>query len=117
MQRLPKNISALKLYEWLNSDDDLKPILVDVREVKELEIASFPFSVVHLPLSQSADWAGNPSSFLPMDKPLVIICHAGVRSWNFATWLIDQSWGSEIWNLEGGIDSWSRNIDQNVPRY
>tara|TARA_Y100001968_G_C19171386_1_gene625829 strand:+ start:416 stop:769 length:354 start_codon:yes stop_codon:yes gene_type:complete len=117
MQRIPKNISAFKLYEWLNSDDDFKPALIDVREIKELEIASFSFSVIHLPLSQASDWAENLSNFLPVDKPLVIICHAGVRSWNFATWLIDQDWVSEIWNLEGGIDSWSRNVDQTVPRY
>jgi len=24
---------------------------------------------------------------------------------------------SEIWNLEEGIDGWSRNIDSSIPRY
>ncbi|MGB0825742.1 MAG: sulfurtransferase, partial [Synechococcus sp.] len=32
-------------------------------------------------------------------------------------WLLDQPWGLEVWNLEGGIDAWSLQVDPSVPRY
>jgi rhodanese-related sulfurtransferase len=47
----------------------------------------------------------------------VVLCHAGVRSHHFGLWLLDQGWGLEVWNLEGGIDAWSTQVDDTVPRY
>ena len=116
MNELPKNLSVFKLNEWLQGDLE-KPILVDVREDKELQIAPFPFAYTHLPLSRSSDWINDLSEYLPVQKPIVVFCHAGVRSWNFGSWLINESWDGEIWNLDGGIDAWSVNIDPSVPRY
>ena len=112
----PKSLSAEKLNEWLKGATQ-KPILIDVREEQEIAIAPFPEQVIHLPLSQSQEWGKSLSTLIPNNKPIVVLCHAGIRSWQFSTWLIEQGWKEEIWNLDGGIDSWSINIDPSVPRY
>ena len=46
-----------------------------------------------------------------------MICHAGVRSLHFGLWLLEQRQTLEVWNLEGGIDAWSVQVDPKVPRY
>ena len=115
-QKAPKQLSAEQLHAWLQKKP-LEPFLVDVREENELAIAAFPEAVLHLPLSQASLWRTTLFEMLPKNKPVVVICHAGIRSWNFAQWLIEQSWGYEVWNLEGGIDAWSLQIDPTLPRY
>ena len=116
MQKIiPRQISAQDLSNWLDNTE--KPIIVDVREKQELAIALFPYDFIHLPLSDASSWIEDIPRLLPTDKPVVIICHSGVRSLNFCNWLIDQSLGYELWNLDGGIDSWSINVDESVPRY
>ncbi len=112
----PKAISAEQLNVWLN-DQSSELFLVDVREEEELEIASFPSKVLNLPLSKSSCWMDDLSKKLPNDRPIVVICHRGVRSWDFGKWLLQQPFGYEVWNLNGGIDAWSMDIDSRVPRY
>jgi rhodanese-related sulfurtransferase len=46
-----------------------------------------------------------------------VLCHAGIRSWQFASWLIDQQNYEQVWNLSGGIEAWSVEVDPSVPRY
>ncbi len=116
MRAEPQKISPVDLNTWINRSNEL-PVFVDVRESSELEIAAFSFEVVHLPLSKAEDWMNSLSDYLPIDKPIVVLCHAGVRSRNFGIWLLDQGWENEVWNLEGGIDAWSVKVDPNVPRY
>ena len=48
---------------------------------------------------------------------MVVVCHAGVRSHHFGLWLLEQPWNLEVWNLDGGIDAWSVQVDPSVPRY
>ncbi len=112
----PRDITPQDLNNWL-LDESIRPTLVDVREKDEIEIASFPFPVINLPLSKSSDWADTYSSNLTFEKPVVVICHSGVRSFNFCHWLVDQDSRYEVFNLQGGIDAWSLLIDPSVPRY
>ncbi len=112
----PKNINAKELQHWLGKSSQ-KPFLIDVRENNEIESAPFPEKVLHLPLSKAEEWIPTLPSRLPQKQPLVILCHAGVRSFQFCSWLIEQGFEQEIWNLEGGIDSWSITVDPTVPRY
>lgn len=115
-QKIPFSISAKDLNAWLRGRSP-KPYLIDVREDEELLVAPFPRSVLHLPLSKSSTWLGSLPEHLPEKQPIVVICHAGVRSWNFGMWLLEQPWGYEVWNLDGGIDAWSMDIDPSVVRY
>ena len=116
MGRFPKTISALDLNEWFNSEDE-SPIIIDVREDSELEIARFPKDYLHLPISKvSVEYVKSKLSDAK-DKKFVVLCHAGIRSYNFGQWTLDNNLVNEIWNLEEGIDGWSRYIDQTIPRY
>ena len=86
---IPLNISPKELNEILDDNTSEKPFIVDVREENEIAIASFPFSVLHLPLSKAANWSAKIGELLPKDKPIVVVCHAGVRSMNFGIWLLE----------------------------
>lgn len=111
----PQSISARDLQAWLSSGSALQ--LVDVRENSELEIAPFPGEVEHLPLSESNLWLADLPTRLTTSKPIVVICHAGIRSNNFGCWLLEQGPDYDVWNLEGGIHAWSVEVDPSVPRY
>jgi len=115
-QKFPRNLSPKELYEWLDKDLE-RPILIDVREDSELEIARFPSITFHMPLSKYENWKNTLLEKVALDQPVVVICHSGIRSWNFANWLIEQDPRYEVWNLEGGIDAWSLEIDQSLARY
>ena len=112
----PQPIQASELQEWLQSERP-SPQVVDVREEAELAIAAFPGAVLHRPLSQSNAWLGTLQADLNPDQPVVVVCHAGVRSLHLGLWLLQQMPELEVWNLEGGIDAWSVHVDSSVPRY
>ncbi len=111
----PISIRARDLEARLAAGEPVQ--LVDVREDEELALARLAHPVVHLPLSRSAEWMGELEGRLERDRPVAVLCHAGVRSWHFACWLIDQHGYGEVWNVQGGIDAWSVEVDPSVPRY
>ena len=115
-QQNPRNLSPNDLHSWLLKKS-ATPLVIDVREDEELDIAPFPAEVLHLPLSKATVWIKTLPKKLLLSQKVVVICHSGIRSWNFATWLLEQGWVFEVWNLEGGIDAWSVKVDPTVPRY
>src|SRR5690606_23231242 len=90
---------------------DAGPIeLFDVRTPREREIA-------HIEGSRLLDkQAQDHIMSLPKDTPLYFQCHHGVRRQQAADFILNQGF-SEVYNVEGGIDAWSREIDTDVPRY
>jgi rhodanese-related sulfurtransferase len=48
---------------------------------------------------------------------VAVLCHSGMRSWRFGCWLAQERGYKEVWNVEGGIEAWSREVDPSVPRY
>jgi len=111
----PLPLQALQLQARLQQGEPLQ--LVDVREAQELELAALDQPVIHLPLSRSQDWLDQIPALLDRQRPVVVLCHAGMRSWQFASWLIETQGYEDVWNLEGGIEAWSRDVDPTVPRY
>ena len=116
MGNYPKTINAFELNEWFKSEDD-NPLIIDVREDQELQIASFSGEFLHLPISKVSMEFVKTKISDAKDKKVVVICHAGIRSYNFGQWVLDNNFVNEIWNLEEGIDGWSKYIDQAIPRY
>jgi len=112
---MPETIRARELQARLEQGEPIQ--LVDVREDTELALAQLAHPVVHLPLSRSADWIGNLHQLLDRDRPVAVICHAGVRSWHLGCWLIQEHGYGAVWNVQGGIDAWSIEVDPGVPRY
>ena len=91
------------------------PLLLDVREPWEVALAAIRID-------------GLPSLALPMNsvpqrcgeldpaQPVVCICHHGARSAQVVAFLERQGFES-VYNLAGGIDAWSVQVDPGVPRY
>jgi rhodanese-related sulfurtransferase len=111
----PLPISAGDLQARLVAGETIQ--LVDVREDNELAIARLPYPVLHLPLSRSQEWTGQIDSLIGRQQPVAVLCHAGVRSWHFGCWLIQEHGHPQVWNLQGGIDAWSVAVDASIPRY
>ena len=116
MDNYPRNLKAINLKNWLESEFE-KPIIIDVREILEIEIASFPKEYIHIPLSQvSLEYVSEKLKNF-QNRKFVVLCHMGIRSYNFGQWLLENQFVDEIWNLEEGIDGWSKYIDGKIPRY
>ena len=107
-KRIPQ-ITPLELADRLRRGDDFD--LIDVREQYEWDIAHIDGSRL-LPLEQV------PTSLATIDsaRDVVVLCKSGGRSAAAVSHL--QSVGfRKVWNLRGGIDAWSAEVDSNVPRY
>jgi len=102
-------ISASDLQKKLMAD--VKPVLLDVREVNEFEFAHIAGSQ-HIPLSQIQQRMNEIDSTLEC----VVICHHGMRSQQVATFLVNSGL-TNIYNLSGGIDAWSVDCDNTISRY
>jgi len=87
------------------------PVVLDVREANELEIASFPMPVLNIPLgSLVARFAE-----VPEGTRVVCACRSGARSAQAAQFLRQR--GYDAVNLDGGILAWARRIDPSVRQY
>jgi monothiol glutaredoxin len=53
---------------------------------------------------------------LPKDTPLAFICHHGNSSRGVAERFAAHGF-TQVFNVEGGMDAWAREIDPTVPRY
>ena len=115
-QSIPLNISPNELDSWFKKDC-LQPLILDVREVQELAIAPFSRKVINLPLSEASSWTETFEKRFSKKQPIVVICHAGIRSLQVASWLTSKGWGYEVWNLEGGLEAWTIEVDPSIPRY
>ncbi|WP_280150969.1 rhodanese-like domain-containing protein [Piscinibacter sp. XHJ-5] len=90
-------------------------LLLDVREDWEVETAAIRLAGVpakHIPLSRIPERLGE----LDPAQPVVCICHHGVRSRQVVAFLERHGYES-VYNLAGGIDAWSTQVDRTVPRY
>jgi rhodanese-related sulfurtransferase len=88
-----------------------KLALIDVREAEEYAIAHLEGADL-LPLSRFNEWVG----MLSPDEELVVMCHHGIRSAQVCAYLSQQGF-KNLHNLAGGIDRWSLEVDERVPRY
>jgi monothiol glutaredoxin len=84
--------------------------LFDVRTPEERAVAAIPGSVL-LTDEELARIEG-----LPRETRLVLHCHHGGRSQQAAEQLVAIGF-LEVYNVVGGIDAWSQEIDSEVPRY
>ena len=86
-------------------------VLLDVREPAELAAAAVS-PAVHIPMRDIPARMAE----LDRDRPLVVMCHSGGRSYRVAEYLLSNGF-TAVFNLRGGIDAWSRELDSRVPRY
>ncbi len=103
------SISPRELAEKIKNGEKVN--LIDVRELVEYEIARIEGARL-LPLSRFREWI---DTLKPVGET-IIMCHHGVRSGQVCAYLTQNGF-EKVFNLEGGIDSWSLDVDGEVPRY
>lgn len=87
-----------------------KVTLFDVRPEKERAIASISAA------QMLDDPAMAKALTLPKDTPVAFHCHHGGRSRAAAEHFIKEGF-TNVYNLAGGIDAWSKDVDPKIPRY
>jgi monothiol glutaredoxin len=103
-----KSIDVKALKERMDTERSLE--LLDVRSQKEREQAKIEGS-------RLLDREGQ-QYVLGLDKstPLYFHCHHGQRSQQAAAYFLSQGF-LNVYNVAGGIDAWSLEVDPSVPRY
>jgi rhodanese-related sulfurtransferase len=91
------------------------PVVLDVREPSELQIASvkadgftllaIPMGVVPLRLSE-----------LDPQQPVACLCHHGGRSMQVAQFLASRGF-ENVANISGGIHAWAAELDPTIATY
>jgi adenylyltransferase/sulfurtransferase len=102
------NITASGLKSRLDAGD--RPVLLDVREPWEFELARIEGSKL-IPMSELEE----RFTELDPDSETVVICHRGNRS-AYVTQALNQAGFKNVLNLEGGLDAYSF-VDASVPTY
>lgn len=88
-----------------------KPVILDVREAWELRICALP-DTTHVPMGQVAARLGE----LDPERETVVVCHYGVRSLQVAMLLARRGF-TRLYNLQGGVNAWARQVDSTMQTY
>jgi len=91
------------------------PVVVDVREDWEIKLASIKadgFDLKHIVMNQI------PSALDQFNdaQAIAVLCHHGGRSQNVAYFLVSNG-VKHVYNISGGINAWSHEVDPSVPVY
>lgn len=92
-----------------------QPVVLDVREPWEVQLASpraEGFGLLAIPM---ATIPARLAELAP-DQPIACLCHHGARSMRVAMFLAQNGF-TDVVNLAGGVDAWSRQKDPSVPTY
>lgn len=104
------------LPDWIESvKQHGNPLVLDVREPQELQVASIKaegFELLTIPMGVI------PARLSELDpqRPVACLCHHGGRSMQVAQFLASRGF-AQVANIAGGINAWSAEVDPTVPRY
>lgn len=108
---LPADISVQEVKQLIDNDE--KFFFLDCREQNEFDLVSIPQATL-IPMSTIQERVGELESY--REARIVVHCHLGGRSQRVTGWLRQQGY-ENAQNMTGGIDVWSQEIDQSLPRY
>jgi rhodanese-related sulfurtransferase len=109
---IPGNKNSISVFQLQDLRQAGAPhLLLDVREADELAICAVE-NAIHIPMAEVPSRLGE----LPADRPLVVMCHHGMRSLRVVEFLRGNGFGNAV-NLDGGIDAWAAEIEPAIGRY
>ncbi|KAF0980311.1 hypothetical protein FDP41_013525 [Naegleria fowleri] len=123
----PENRITAQEYESLLKKNPKNHILLDVRERIQYDIAALPHAI-NIPLKQLSKEESiqrirdeisknsNNSATTPNDYPIFVICRRGISSVSATKTLLDVGF-TNVKNIDGGVNSWRKNVDQGFPLY
>ena len=106
----PQKMSARELADRLAQGENI--FLLDVRERPEYELCHLD-SALLIPVGMIP----NNRKRIPTDRPVVVYCHHGIRSANVVQYLYTQEGLTNLYNLDGGINAWARDIEPEMAVY
>jgi sulfur-carrier protein adenylyltransferase/sulfurtransferase len=104
-------ITATELKDWIDAGKSID--LIDVREPAEFEIVRIPGSRL-IPKGEIVN--GTALAGLPQDRQLVLYCKTGVRSAE-ALASVKAAGFRDAVHVQGGVVSWVRQVDPELPIY
>lgn len=106
------HVKAIDVYELEKMIAEKQQFqLIDCREPDEYEFCNIGGELI--PMGEVLDNVDK----IRKDIPAIIMCRSGRRSADIIVELQQQFGLTNLYNLEGGILAWSREIDPNVPQY
>ncbi|MDR3386642.1 MAG: Grx4 family monothiol glutaredoxin [Rudaea sp.] len=107
----PAAVKPLSVRELKSRLDAGSVTVIDVRPPEERAQAALtqPFRTLD-------DGVEALAAALPKDTALAFLCHSGGRSARAAEHFRSLGF-RKVYNVDGGIDAWSREIDAGIPRY
>jgi rhodanese-related sulfurtransferase len=104
-------LSPGDLATWRNDAGRTPPVVIDVREPWEYDLARIADSRL-----VSLQTIPSHVDELPRDRDLVLVCHHGNRSQRAAQWL-EQAGFTRLFSLAGGVEGWASEVDPTMPHY
>jgi len=102
-----RTLDVRQLQQRMQAGDIL---VIDVRPDEDRAFAPFAGAEAFTPETHAR------LTSLPKDTALAFICHHGNASRSAAEHFREHGF-TNLWNVEGGIDAWSLEIDPSIPRY
>jgi len=112
-----KQLSPKDLGPWAQEQLSLGkvPVVIDVREDWEFKLASIKaegFDLKHIVMNQIPTVLDQFND----SQAIAVLCHHGGRSQNVAHFLASNG-VKHVYNIAGGINAWSHEVDPSVPIY
>jgi len=108
---LPIEIDVQRVNQMRQAGESF--LLLDVRQPDEYETAKIDGSVL-IPMGELGERLDELEKYRA--QRIVVHCHHGGRSMQVTQALRSRGF-DQAQNLAGGIDAWSTEIDESVPRY
>jgi|TARA_B100001559_G_C16018954_1_gene402588 rhodanese-related sulfurtransferase len=102
--------SAREVNEMIKANPILK--IIDVREQWEYDKCHIENST-HIPMGKIPD----SLELFNDSHDYVIVCHHGIRSRTVALYLEQKGIKAKLYNLSGGIEQWSDDVDSSIDKY
>lgn len=104
-------LTPLELKQRLNAGNN--PVILDVREPHEWEIVNLRhLGAFLIPKGQVLERMGE----LDTAAEMVVYCRSGARSADVIH-LLQQHGFQKLWNLDGGVLRWARDVEPQMPMY
>lgn len=104
-----KEVTVQELKKLMDEGADFQ--LIDVREPHEYDICNIEGELI-----PQGEIPGSVDR-ISKDKQVIIHCRSGARSGNMVQWLEKNHGFTNLYNLQGGILAWARDIDPEMPTY
>jgi rhodanese-related sulfurtransferase len=104
-----KGVNPDQLKEMMDKGDDF--VIVDVREPDELDICNL--GGLNIPLGM----LDKEYEKIPEDKPAIVLCRSGKRSYMAILFLQQEYQLDNLFNLNGGIIGYARDVDKSMQVY